>query len=116
MSSGGFEGVALLVVEIFVCCSQPGRQLSSKQPTAQDKLTSRVGDELQRATVPLHLGVQSREVEAVDDVLVVHFAKVLVALAGEKPRNPAVGVRGGGGVGEFVHCEKGERRSAAFGV
>ena len=38
-----------------------------------------VGDEVERILVVLHLGVETREVEAVRQVLLVDLAKVLVA-------------------------------------
>jgi hypothetical protein len=37
----------------------------------------------------LYLGVEARQVEAVDDVVLIDFAEVLVALGGEEPSEAA---------------------------
>lgn len=47
--------------------------------------TRRVGDQVERSRVALHLGVEARQVEAVEDVLLVDLAEVLVALGREEP-------------------------------
>ena len=44
-----------------------------------------VGDKLERAGVTLDLGVESGEVEPIDDVFVVDLAEVLVALGRKEP-------------------------------
>lgn len=51
----------------------------------QARRTGRVGDEVERGRVALHLCVEAREVEAIEDVLLVDLAEVLVALRREEP-------------------------------
>lgn len=71
----------------------PRHSSEGPKPREIARLTQRVGDQLQRPAVLLDdLAVQSREVEAVKDVVLVDLGKVLVALSGEEPGDPRVGV------------------------
>ena len=67
-------------------------------------LTQRIGDQIERGGVVLHLGVEAGEVEAIEDVVLVDLAEVLVALCAEKPGDPAVGGVVGRVGGELLHC------------
>lgn len=63
----------------------------------------RVGDEIKRMWVVLHFSIETCEVEAVEDVVFVDLAKVLVALCREEPGDPRVGCVVAARFGEIVH-------------
>ena len=72
--------------------SDPEPDLDSGQERAREggRLTERVGDELECPAVLLRdLGVEARQVEAVEDVFFIDLGKVLVALGREEPGDPA---------------------------
>lgn len=54
--------------------------------------TKVVSDQVQSLRVVLDLRVQSSQVEAVQDVLLVDLAKVFVALGAQEPVDPVLGV------------------------
>lgn len=87
------EVFPLVVIEILVgCADAETRSVSGSADRArqeggggQARRTGRVGDEVERGRVALHLCVEAREVEAIEDVLLVDLAEVLVALRREEP-------------------------------
>jgi hypothetical protein len=50
--------------------------------------TEVIGDEVEGLRVVLDFGVEAGEVEPVKNVVLFYFAKVLVSLGREEPRNP----------------------------
>jgi len=57
-------------------------------------LTKVVCDQIESLRVVLHLSVQARQVESVQDIILVNLAEVFVALGAQKPVNPVFGIVG----------------------
>jgi hypothetical protein len=71
------------------------------------QLTQRVRDQIQRPSVFLyHLGIQSSEVEPVEDVVVVYFGKVFLLVSGSPAMTIVLNVQAcdsmKGGIRQYV--------------
>lgn len=43
-------------------------------------------------TIVLDLGIEASEIEAIEDVLFIYLTEIFIALGGEEPGDPGVGV------------------------
>lgn len=71
------------------------------------QLTQRVRDQIQRPRVFLyHLGIQARQVEPVEDVVVVYFGKVFLPVSGSPAMTIVLNVQASdsmkGGIRQYV--------------